>query len=66
MLLADAGTVNYTSGLVNINSLLISSYIGSTYKVYARCVNRDITTKKASILQLDASDISITAVQERL
>jgi len=66
VLLADAGTVNYTSGLVNINSLLISSYIGSTYKVYARCVNRDITTKKASILQLDASDISITAVQERL
>ena len=66
VLLADAGTVDYTSGLVNINSLLISSYIGSTYKVYARCVNRDITTKKASILQLDASDISITAVQERL
>jgi hypothetical protein len=66
VLLADAGTVDYTTGLVNINSLLISAYSGTTFKVYARCVNRDITTKKASILQLDASDISITAVQERL
>jgi hypothetical protein len=65
-LLTDAGTVNYTTGLVEINSLLIPSFVGGTFNVYARVDNDDIKTKKQSILQLNAENITIDVLQERI
>jgi len=65
-LLSDAGTVNYATGLVEINSLLIPSFVGGTFNVYARVDNNDIKTKKQSILQLNAENITIDVLQERI
>ena len=65
-LLANAGSVDYDTGKVNINSILISSFTGTNVDIFARTKKRDITTSKGSILQLNAEDISITANAERL
>ena len=64
--MSDAGTVNYATGLVEINSLLIPSFVGGTFNVYARVDNNDIKTKKQSILQLNAENITIDVLQERI
>lgn len=61
-----AGTVNYSTGQVNILPIAISAYSGSTFNVYTRTVSRDIRTAKQSILQLNAADIKIKVVQERV
>ena len=65
-LLANAGTVDYTTGKVNINSILITAFTGTNVDIFARTKKRDITTSKGSILQLNSEDISITANAERL
>lgn len=62
----NAGTIDYTSGIININAITIYSYTGTALKVYARCTNRDIKTKNASILQMNAEDLTFNITQERL
>jgi len=52
--------------LVEINSLLIPSFVGGTFNVFARVDNDDIKTKKQSILQLNAENITIDVLQERI
>ena len=62
----NAGTIDYTTGIININAITIYSYTGTALKVYARCTNRDIKTKNASILQMNAEDLTFNITQERL
>lgn len=66
VLKAVAGTVDYTTGVVNILPILISTYIGTTVKIYAQTDSRDIRTSKQSILQLNDEDVTVTTVQERI
>jgi len=65
-LLSDAGSVNYTTGKVEINSILIPAFSGGILKVFARVKNKDITSKQATILQLNSEDIILNVNQERL
>ena len=65
-LLADAGAVNYTTGKVEINSILIPAFSGGVLKIFARVKSRDISSKQASILQLNSEDIILNVNQERL
>lgn len=65
IILAKAGTVNYTNGKVEISSLLIPSYTGNNVEIKARTVSRNIKSTKGAILQLNADDISVTAIPER-
>ena len=65
-LLSDAGSVNYTTGVVEINSVLIPSFSGGILKVFARTKNRDLKGKQATILQLNSEDILLNVNQERL
>ena len=65
-LLSDAGTVNYTTGKVDINSILIPSFSGGILKIFARAKNKDLLSKQSNILQLNSEDISLNVIQERL
>ncbi len=65
-LLADAGSVNYTTGKVEINSVLIPSFSGGVLKIFARAKNKDLNSKQATILQLNSEDIILNVNQERL
>ena len=62
----DAGTINYSTGIVNIKQLTITEYIGNTVKLYSRTTDRDIRTNKQTILQLNSSDIVVNITQERI
>jgi len=65
IILAKAGTVDYKTGKIEISSLLIPAFTGTNLEVKARTVSRNIKSTKGAILQLNASDISITAIPER-
>jgi len=65
-LLSSAGTVHYDTGKVDISSILIPAYVGLNVLIKARTFNKNIKTTKASILQLNAEDISIAVVPERV
>ena len=54
-----AGTVNYTSGLVILNQLLISGYEGSSLKVYAVPSNDSVTSIRNQILAITETKISL-------
>ena len=56
------GTVNYSTGIVNLSNLTISEYEGENIKIYARTVNRDINSSKDRILIVREEDINITVV----
>lgn len=65
IILAKAGTVDYNTGKVEITSILIPAFTGNNLEIKARTVSRNIKTTKGSILQLNADDITLTAIPER-
>lgn len=65
-LLSSAGSVNYSTGKVDINSLLIPSFSGGVLKIFARTKNKDLISKQQNILQLNSEDIVLNVNQERL
>lgn len=56
---SNAGTIDYSTGEVEINSIQISSSNG-TLKLTATPVNQDITTRQNTILQIDMDSLSVT------
>jgi len=64
--LAPAGTVDYTTGRLNITGLNIQSYYGSSIKIYVRPLLKDIFSTKNSILQIVADDVEIAIEQVRI
>ena len=61
-----AGSINYDTGLVTILPIAISSYVGQALKVYARTLSKDFKSIRQTILQLNAEDISVNVIQERI
>lgn len=57
----NIGTVDYTSGIVNISKLLVSEY-GDYISVYAIPLKRDVIMNKNNILFIEQSDISMSAI----
>ena len=57
------GTVDYTSGLIRINNLLVTAFEGSTINLHYNPVSKDITSTKNTILLIKDSDVETTAVQ---
>jgi len=64
--LAPAGTVDYTTGRLNITGFNIQSYYGSSIKIYVRPLLKDIFSTKNSILQIVADDVEIAIEQVRI
>jgi hypothetical protein len=59
ILLASLGSVNYTTGLVTMSLLTVSSIVGNSLNIYGKTASADITTDNNKILIIDASDVSI-------
>lgn len=59
------GTVDYTTGMVNLTNLLVDEYDGSQIKLYARPASADVTSQKNVILSIRDNDITITTTRVR-
>ena len=55
----NVGTVNYTTGEVNLVSLLINDYQGSAIKIYANTKSKNILAPKERILSIRAQDVKL-------
>lgn len=63
--LIEVGTVNYDTGILNINDLTISSYVGSKLKFYVRPKDKDVMGNQSTILKIIESDVNVTVDQQR-
>ena len=61
-----AGTVNYTTGTVDVPSLRITAYDGIELKITTRTKNLDVIPKRENILLLSSQDARITIIDENL
>ena len=66
VLKSNAGTINYDTGLVTVLPIAISSYSGQSLKMYARTFSKDFRSVRQTILQLNAEDIRVNVIQERI
>ena len=55
----NVGTIDFTRGIVYINPISISSYVGLTLNIKAVPAVRDIEGKQGLILQIDPEDVVI-------
>jgi hypothetical protein len=59
--LIKIGTVNYTTGFIQLTNFNISAYQGTYIKIFARAKNKDLVSRRNSILTIDLNDVSVTA-----
>ena len=62
--LENAGTIDYTTGLITINNFAPSAYEGIEIKVTATPENLDIVPTQETIIVLDSEAATITATSE--
>lgn len=58
----NIGTVDYTTGKINIINLAIPSYLGSALKLFANVKSSDITAPKERIISIRSNDVNITVI----
>jgi hypothetical protein len=60
------GTIDYATGAIQLTSFQIDKYNGTYFKVYAKTLEKDIISDKATILSIEADEIliNVTAVRE--
>lgn len=63
---ANAGRVNYNTGVVRLSAVKIQGFTGSGIKIYAIPRSRDITTRNNVILNIIDEDIKLTVVPVRV
>jgi hypothetical protein len=63
--IVNIGTVDYDTGVVNINNFIISSFIGTSLKIYATSRNKDISSSQNVILNILEPDVNIIIEQIR-
>lgn len=63
--LISVGTVNYETGLLDINDLIISNIAGNRLNFFAIPRNRDVLGNRSTILRIIESDINISIDQQR-
>ncbi len=56
---ADIGTVDYTSGLLQLTNFFVQDYDGSHIKVFARPADVDITAAQNTILSIEPDRINV-------
>ena len=60
---SSIGTINYETGVLNINNITITSILQDSFiKVIAQPANKDIVSKKDTILVIDSDDSSAVTV----
>lgn len=63
--IARIGTVDYINGIININDLNIQSYTGTGIKIFALPKDKDIQSKKNTILTIDPNRIILKTEEYR-
>lgn len=63
-IVTGAGTVNYDTGLVEVENFAPTAYVGIEIKVNAETVSLDITPVREQILILNSEDATVTAIGE--
>jgi hypothetical protein len=54
------GTVNYTTGIVNIVNLNVSAYVGNYISVYTTPTNHDFNSSQNIIMEIDFDNVAVT------
>ena len=62
----NIGTVNYETGQIDVEGLVVDSFQGDSIKLKVRVANTDIQASQNTILQLNGEDITINVIQERI
>jgi hypothetical protein len=57
--LATVGTIDYTSGIISLSSVLISDYVGTSINIFATSKSHDFSVSKNVILQIDENNINV-------
>lgn len=65
VLLQQVGTVDYTVGFLNVVNLSFDASPGPILKFYARTATQDVVTQQDTILQVEPSEVNVTAVTVR-
>jgi hypothetical protein len=63
--ITNIGTVDYGTGIVNINNFNITNYVGTSLKIYAKPRTLDITSSQNVILNILENDVDVTIEQIR-
>ena len=61
---STAGTVNYTTGKISLNSFIVSAYDGIEVKVNAKPANKDIVPVREQIIIISSADAVIDTQAE--
>lgn len=56
------GSVDYETGVIKLSNFLVSDYSGTSIKIYANTINRNITSPKNRILRLRTDDVRFQIV----
>jgi hypothetical protein len=56
----SVGTVNYSNGVISLNIIQVSQYVGSYISLYAQLQNDDIVIEQDQILTIDPNDVIIS------
>ena len=59
--IVKVGTIDYTTGLLQLSNFIIDAFVGSEIRVYAYPVSKDISVTNNVILNIISTDISINA-----
>jgi hypothetical protein len=59
----NIGTIDYNSGIVNINKFEISSYTGNFVEVITETKNKDIIMSNEKILNIDDNDVNVSMIE---
>jgi hypothetical protein len=62
--IAEAGTVNYDTGICNIKNLNVDNY-GAYISIYFRPRDKDILSQKNKIIVIDPTDVSILVIEKQ-
>jgi len=62
----NVGTINYDTGKVNMNNVLVDTYSGQGIKFYVRPDDKDIAVVDNSILSIESDEINISVETLRL
>jgi hypothetical protein len=61
----DIGSVNYDTGVIQINDIKFDSYIGDSFKVFVRPEDNDVNAQFNNILTIEAEEVKITTEEIR-
>ena len=64
--LQNIGTVDYTTGIIEIKDLKVDRFSGNAIRFYVRPADPDIVAKLNNIISIEHSEINITAEQVRI